>query len=278
MFLVSYDNNRVLILDSIPASGGVPADWVVGQVNTDSKATDCSAAGLRSPDTGWAVDGKLIVTDSGNHRVLIWNSIPTRNGVPADIVLGQQDFTNCQQNVGVADEPTAATLNFPAGVWSDGDRLVVSDTNNNRVLIWNDFPTESFTPADVVLGQGSFTINAPNDDDQDGFTDSGASNRTLAGPYDGVYSNGVQLFIADSDNNRLLLWNSFPTNNFTPADVVLGQGSFTKNVSNDDDQNGIADTDPRARTLSSPTGVLQVGDQLIVTDGNNHRYLIYNGK
>ncbi|MCF6324939.1 MAG: hypothetical protein L3J89_11575 [Gammaproteobacteria bacterium] len=278
MFLVSYDNNRVLIWDKIPASGGVPADWVVGQVNSDSKAANCSAAGLRFPDTGWAVDGKLIVTDSGNHRVLIWNSIPTRNGVPADIVLGQQDFINCQQNAGTVDEPTAATLNFPAGVWSDGDRLVVSDRDNNRVLIWNDFPAESFTPADVVLGQYSFTVNAPNDDDQDGDADLAASNRTLAGPYDGVYSNGVQLFIADSDNNRLLVWNSFPTSNFSPADVVLGQGSFKNNAPNDDGQSGSADRNPGARTLSFPTGVLLVGDQLIVADGNNHRYLIYDGK
>jgi len=275
MFLVSYDNSRVLIWNSIPASGGVPADRVVGQVNLDSKAAGCSAAGLRSPEAGWAADGKLIVTDSGNHRVLIWNSIPTSNGVPADIVLGQQDFKHCQPNVGVMDEPTAASLNFPAGVWSDGERLVVSDTSNNRVLIWNSFPTESFTPADVVLGQETFTTNAPNDDDQDGDADSAPSKRTLAGPYDGVYSNGVQLFIADSDNNRVLLWNRFPTNHFSPADVVLGQGSFTKRAANDDDQDGSADRDPSAKTLSFPTGVLLVADQLVVTDGHNHRYLIY---
>jgi len=256
----------------------VPADWVVGQVNLDSKTAGCSATGLRSPETGWAVDGKLIVTDSGNHRVLIWNSIPSRNGVPADIVLGQQDFINCQQNAGMVDESTAATLNFPAGVWSDGNRLIISDKDNNRVLIWNDFPTESFTPADVVLGQNSFTTNAANDDDQNGRADLAPSNRTLAGPYDGVYSNGVQLFIADSGNNRLLLWNSFPTNNFSPADVVLGQGSFTNNTPNDDNQDGDADNGPSARTLSSPTGVLLVGDQLIVADGNNHRYLVYDGK
>jgi len=35
-------------------------------------------------------------------------------------------------------------------------------------------------------------------------------------PYDGVFSNGTQLFVDDQMNNRILVWNTFPTANFTP--------------------------------------------------------------
>lgn len=47
-------------------------------------------------------------------------------------------------------------LNHPNGIASDGTHFVVCDTWNNRILIWNSFPTEN-TQADVVLGQKDFT-------------------------------------------------------------------------------------------------------------------------
>ena len=67
------------------------------------------------------------------------------------MVLGQNSFTNCIANDDDQDGaddgvPTARTLASPTGVWSDGTRLVVADKSNNRVLIWNSFPTTNFTP------------------------------------------------------------------------------------------------------------------------------------
>ena len=283
MLMTSYSNNRVLIWDSVPTSGGVPADRVVGQVDLDSAGLGCSATQLGGPEAIAAVAGKLIVTDVKNSRVLIWNTIPTSNGVAADIVLGQQNFDHCVSNDANADgapdaAPTASTMRGPAGVWSDGKRLVVLDGGNNRVLIWSSFPTSNAAPADVVLGQSDFVHVKENDDDQDGSTDPQPTARTLNGPYDGVYSNGQQLFIADSYNDRILIWNTFPTANFMPADVVLGQSDFAHDTENDDNQDGTDDGSPSARTFNFPSGVLQVGNQLIVTDGGNSRYLIYNGQ
>ena len=37
---------------------------------------------------------KLLVCDKDNNRVLIWNTVPTTNGQPADVVVGQTDFTS----------------------------------------------------------------------------------------------------------------------------------------------------------------------------------------
>jgi len=55
--------------------------------------------------------------------------------------------------------------------------MFVSDTGNNRVLYWKEIPTESGQPADLVLGQATFTENKVNRNLDD------ASNCTLNDPY-----------------------------------------------------------------------------------------------
>jgi hypothetical protein len=278
-FVTDYGNNRILIWNTPPTATGVPADIVVGQPDFTSNAAATTAVGLKYPEDVFAVGTKLIVGDSGNNRVLIWNTIPTTDGVAADIVLGQSNFTNNTANDddqdAVVDTPSNRTMNYPAGVWSDGTKLVVCDASNNRVLIWNTFPTTNFAPADLVLGQGDFALNTINDDDQDGFEDATASARTLSFPYY-VISNGAQLFIADSDNNRVLMWNSIPTTNFAAANKVLGQATFTANTANDGNQDGIEDANPTARTLNFPDGLYLYGNKLIVSDEGNNRFLIFN--
>jgi hypothetical protein len=231
----------------------------VGQANfTSGVGISGTSSGLNSPVASIAVAGKLIVTDRDNHRVMIWNTIPAGDGVVADIVLGQGgDFTTSDINKGGI---SATSLWEPAGVWSDGTKLVVQDRGNNRVLIWNDFPTNNLTPADVVLGQNLFTTGTANN--------GGISASTLNfGGSGAVFSKDDQLFVADYDNNRVLIWDTFPTTNFAPADVVLGQADFDDSLAN---AGGLS-----ATTLSGPSGLYVEGNQLIVADRNNHRYLIY---
>lgn len=166
---------------------------------------------------------------------------------------------------------------MPRDVWTDGRRLVALDTLNNRILIWQSFPTKSFQPADIVLGQGSFEANVANDDDQNGVTDT-ASARTMQPHATGIASNGVQLALADYANNRVLIWNSFPTRHFEPANTVLGQASFTATQRNDDDQDGRVDAAPSNRTLNRPTGLLFDRDKLLVLDCANNRLLVFISK
>ncbi len=276
-------NFRVLIYNNIPTDGSAQPDVVVGQQDFTSGSKGCAQDRIAGPG-GVAItpDGKLVVVDRGNHRVLIWNSVPSSSGQGADLVLGQNDFTHCDENDddqdGTAEAaPTARTLSSPAGLWTDGKRLVVTDRNNNRVLIWSDFPTSNFQPADLVLGQSDFTHNARNDDDQDGTRDSEPSGRTLELPYE-VDSNGVQLAIADQLNSRILVWNRFPTASFEPADVVLGQGDFKHERANDDDQNGASDVTPTARTLNLPSDVKFMDQGVLVSDSRNHRVLMYRSQ
>jgi len=92
-----------------------------------------------------------------------------------------------------------------------------------------------------------------------------------------VAGNGVQLAVADNDNNRVLIWSRMPTASFQPADVVLGQGDFTRFQYNDTDQDGVANATPSAYTTSHPTGLLFHGNRLVVVQ-ISHRVTIFEGQ
>ena len=199
-------------------------------------------------------------------------------------MLGQQDATQCAHNDDDQDgtidtTPTARTLYSPSSVWTDGTRLVVSDFGNHRVLVWNSFPTRHFQPADTVLGQSDFAHSTANDDDQNGAVDTTPSARTLYRPL-AVTGNGVQLAVADFENNRVLIWNRMPTAPFQPADVVLGQGDFNRSQYNDTDQDGVRDATPSAYTTSSPNGLLFHGNRLVMVQSvsGGNRAIVFEGQ
>ena len=252
LYIVDYSFNRISVFNTPPTTSGAAADFAIGQPDLVSDGRGTTATSLDNPESMTIAGGRLIVADSGNSRVLIWNEVPTGFGVPADLVLGQSDFVSGMSNAGGA--VAANTMNYPTDVWSDGTRLVVADASNNRVLIWNTFPTTNFEAADIVLGQAGF------DSDGAAFGATG-----LDYPYS-VDSNGNQLFVADSDNNRVLVWNSFPTTTAQPADVVLGQVDF--------DAFGAATS---ATGLDYPVGVYLDGNRLFVADHDSYRYLILEG-
>lgn len=248
-----WNNNRIAIYNTLPASGPGNIDVVVGQANKLTNAPACTQNGINLAESVYMGGGKLVVADTRNNRVMIWNTIPTTDGANADLVLGQTGFTNCVASSVVS----ASTLSIPTAVWTDGTKLVVADGNNSRVLIWNTFPTSNNQPADVVLGQANFFTSAVQP----------TSASSLNNPWDGVFSDGTQLFVSDSGNNRTLIWNSFPTRNGQAADVVLGQPNFVSS--------GVATT---ASGVLNTFGVYLYGKQLFVTDTGNNRILIYQGK
>lgn len=135
---------------------------------------------------------KLLISDEGNNRVLLWNSIPVSDGVSPDLVFGQPDVnSNTGNNGGIS----ATSLYWPYDVATDGNRVVVSDLVNNRVLIWNSWPTTNGQPADVVLGQSDF-----NSDLNPGTAS--ASNFVATGLF--LYEN--KLIVTDNRFTRYLIF------------------------------------------------------------------------
>jgi hypothetical protein len=278
------DFNRVLIWRTLPRTNGQPADIVLGQEALDRlRPVATNARSLRGPQGVWIQDGRLFVADTQNHRVLIWNRIPTQNDQAADVVLGQANFDVAPSTdiSRVAVDPKANNLLNPVSVSSDGRRLFVSDLGHNRVLIWNTIPTSNQAPADVVVGQKDMTTATANDtsvlcastgknsDGVDLFP--GRCEATLSFPRYAL-SDGRRLFIADGGNDRVLVYYTVPTANAAKADAVLGQRSLTDNLTSDERYPGFVSATDVMRT---PTSLAWDGNNLYVADPYNHRVLVF---
>ncbi|WP_445362605.1 Ig-like domain-containing protein [Microbulbifer sp. ANSA003] len=261
---------RLSLYNQIPMDGAAVPEVVLGPWGE----VDDGCNSFNTPVSAILVDGKIIAVDEVNSRALVWNSIPTEDNTIASLVIGQPTMESCSANTsldGNSGGPTAQTLAYPSAVWSDGDKLAILDSDNNRILLWNEFPTENYVAADVVLGQENFGVDEWPDD---------ATEKDLRYPWFGIWSNGMQLFVTDTENNRVLIWNQWPEENYTAADFVLGQSDFVKSAYNDSNQNGVHDTDelPSASTLSAPTGVFGNKDNLFVTDSGNKRVLVFKSQ
>src|SRR5208337_686368 len=116
----------------------------------------------RAPQGIWIQGTRLFVADTQNHRILVWNHIPTSNNQAADYVLGEPNFTTAPSPVQTTVSTQANNLFYPVAVSSDGVRLFVTDLGNNRVLIWKSIPTQTQQPADVVVGQPDMVSNVAN--------------------------------------------------------------------------------------------------------------------
>lgn len=248
-------HNRVLLYAGAPTNLNEAALVAVGQTSLyASTNTTCDDIHMDGPTAATVTaGGKLIVADAGHNRLLIWNSVPTQSGVAANLVLGQASFGSCGTNSGGR---SGATLADPTDVWTDGTRLVVADSGNNRVLVWTSFPTTNGQAANLVLGQTTMTSGAA------GAGPSGLSDPRSVASYD------KQLFVADASNHRVMIWNETPTTDGASADAVLGQVDFTGTTAN---RGG----DVGAGTLADPRGVRAFDGMLMVADTGNARELIY---
>ncbi len=263
MIVCDSYNNRVLIYNSIPSSDNAAADVVIGQPDfTSNLANQGGGAGpntMYRPSAAYSDGTRLLVVEALNHRVLVFDSIPTTNNASADLVIGQPDLISNSANQGGLI-PAANTFYYPVGISSDGTRLFVSDQGNHRVLIFNSFPAANNASADVVIGQPDMSSNLPN---QGGLPGPNTINYPT-----GVHTDGTRLYIGDW-NHRVVIYNSIPTANNASADVVIGQSDFASNSAN---RGGS----PGANTLSAPTGISVSGSKLFVTDLANNRVLVYN--
>ncbi|MDR6241687.1 M6 family metalloprotease-like protein [Aureibacter tunicatorum] len=153
-------NNRVLIWNEIPESHFAAADVVVGQTSMTSDKSEVSRTGLNDPSSvAISRDGKMIIADAGNSRVLIYNKVPTSNGAIADLVLGQKSFFDNGWGI------SSREFSWPYGVAVDSEnRLAISEYGNNRVVVYNEMPTTNYAAADVVLGQVDFYSNDKKED------------------------------------------------------------------------------------------------------------------
>jgi uncharacterized protein (TIGR03437 family) len=287
--IADTNNNRVLLYNEIPTSIQQPADLVLGQTSFTAVAPDntVNASTLSGPQGVWFQNGKLLVADTHNSRVLIWNKIPTSNNQPADVVLGEPNFTTRYIAPPAGPVAAANTLYDPVSVTSDGTHLFVADLGNHRVLIWNEIPTSNQTPADVVLGQPNMTSSYGNNSNNlcpsNGVDISGNPTypvlcaNTMSYPRFAL-SDGTRLYVADGGNDRVLIYKSIPTVSNTTPDNVLGQPDFNSDVVSDTTQLITSTTVSNAGstdTIRTPTSLAWDGTNLYVTDPFDFRVLYF---
>lgn len=262
LYVGDTNSKRILIFNG-PYSTFQSASAVIGKADfTDAAAPALvpSAAKLGTGISGVARSGnRIAVADSNRNRVLIWTSLPTQNKQSADIVLGQVDGTVIPINAGNGSA-SAIGLRNPVGVAISGNKLIVSDQSNHRVLIWDPFPTSNLQPADVVLGQTTFTGASAN---QGGTANAGTMNSPS-----GVAVIDGRLYVADSGNNRVLVFNSIPSTYPTAANAVIGQSTVTTTAANSPTRS--------AATLSSPYAIAGDASAIYISDRGNNRVLRYS--
>lgn len=207
--------------------------------------------------------GPLFVADTGHHRLVGWRQRPHRDQTPAELLIGQPDWTSEGRNAG-QPQASAASFNVPTGVAAWGtDGLAVSDAWNNRVLVWTRAPTRDHQPADLVLGQADFQEQLPNRGRPD------ATAASMHWPFQALVADG-KLYVADAGNRRILGWRTLPDASSRPADFVLGQPDLDSRSDNSGD-------DANACTFRWPHDLTVWEGCLCLSDAGNNRVLVWDG-
>ena len=252
LYVSDAGNNRVLEYN-IPlsanrsgGSGDARADMVFGQSNFVS--TSCGLGedsfclqaqeNPRGPSGAVAVDavGDLYVADSGNNRVIKYNTPLNSNG-SAPIIFGQNSLSSdsgCAPGSASGDpnDTGPGTLCDPVALALDGGgNLYVSDFGNDRVLEYN----SGDTTADQIFGQnGNFSNSGSGCPSGTAPGDlNGLGPDTLCGPKGLAVDRTGDLLIADGNNNRVLRYDSAATP-FAPASAlksVLGSAGGSLQIS-----------------------------------------------
>ncbi len=259
LYIADYKNNRVLIYNTVPTTPGASANVAVGQGDLVSASNPgTSQTSLAAPSGCFAKSSKLFIADNSNCRVLIYNSIPTSSGASASVVVGQSDFVSGNVNLG-ATACTVSTLASPSGISTDGTRLVVTDIENSRVLIYNTLPTTNCTPV-IVVGQANMVSNTP----------SAGGATGLYYPWSACIGGG-NLFVADTLNHRVLVYNNvagLPAAGAS-ANRVIGQVNMANHSAN-------AGGATSQSSLNGPAEVWSDGTRVLIADDYNNRVLVYN--
>ncbi len=270
-------NSRVLKFDHPPTNDTL-ADLVIGQPdftsnsqnlgNGDHGTTVALQDSLQFPGRVLVVGTDVYIADSGNSRVLHYTN-PTTNKPFADLVFGQYDDFTCRakNNNSFCNNGCCASIDNlfnPIGIALDAfGNLYVADWANHRVLRFDD-PLSNDTTADAVFGQPDFLSNQ---------FDNGGPSSGLQLPIDLHFDSAGNLYVADSQNHRVLVFFDPLYDQSTP-DRVFGQlDSFVSDTEN----HGLGPFATDADGLNGCTGLaMDKADNLFVFDTNNNRLLRFD--
>ena len=258
-------NHRVLIWHDLPDEDGAPADVVLGQPDFTSEGPNVAGTdprrGMNLPTGVAVIDGRLVVADAWNHRLLAWDDLPQNSYSEPTYLLGQSDFDQVAANRGA--DPTLSSFYWPFGFGVVAGTFWVTDTGNRRVLGWHggSLPDPA-RAADILLGQDEESDRSDNKGGAVGGT-------TFRWPH-AVTGDEQTLYVADAGDHRVLGWSPPPTDGSRDATLVLGQADL-----------GVIDefkNRPQgAQRMRFPYAVTSDDARLFVADTSNNRILMWHG-
>jgi uncharacterized protein (TIGR03437 family) len=228
LYVADPCNNRVLgFKDARKLKPGATADIVIGQPDMHTALCNYPSGNLNQPGQsnlcgpiGLLVDsgGNLYVADSGNGRVL---RFPTPFGQqssslqPADRVVGQAGFYS------KVTDPSPSTMAAPYGLALSGiNGLLVSDVKLNRVLYFpmanGDLTSPEGETATKVFGQPDFVTIVKGTDDT-----------SMSAPRHVAADSSGRLYVADTGNNRVMIFGDPHDPNTASADAHALQPIIT---------------------------------------------------
>jgi NHL repeat len=182
-----------------------PADLVLGQrdfgLRDENGGGVPTLSSMRWPHGVTLWGGRLCITDAGNNRIMVWDALPSRNNQACDWLLGQNDPAQVDHNQSLY-WPSEATLHMPYGIAAAGNWLFAADTANSRLLAWHAADAGKQSGARALTGQADFHAKGDN-------RWALPSRDSLCWPY-GIAASAGLAAVADSGNNRVLLWRLAP--------------------------------------------------------------------
>jgi DNA-binding beta-propeller fold protein YncE len=255
LFVAEEGNNRVAVYDVASITNGENAVNVLGQANFTTGTATTSQSRMNIPH-GIAYDAsgsRLFVSQVNANRVTVYDVASITNGENAVAVLGQSTYTASTAAT------TQAGMNTPQGIAYDStnSRLFVTQSNAARVTVYDVASITNGENAVAVLGQSSYTSGST-------ATTQAGMNVPMAAAYDSANS---RLFVADSSNHRVTVYDVASITNGENAVNALGQANFTS---------GAAATTQAG--MNSPFGVTYdaTNNRLLVSDNGNSRITVYD--
>jgi hypothetical protein len=211
--------------------------------------------------SGITTDGtNLYVSDNSNNKI---RKIVIATGVVSSLT----GVANAAGARGAADgSGTAATFSSPFGITTDGTNVYVVDYGNSKIrkIAPSSGTLSSMTSATAVVSSLTGVVNTAG---VNGAVDGAGVNASFALP-DGITTDGTNLYVADSYNNKIrkIAPSSGTLSSMTNATAVV---SSLTGLANTKGATGAADGAGSLATFYFPHDLTSDGTNLYVADPNN---------
>ncbi|MAU17389.1 MAG: hypothetical protein CMH48_08325 [Muricauda sp.] len=198
LWIADTGNRRVLFFKVIPTENFSKADKVIGKA-------DFSTRDYENKDPIWPYsikinkEGVLAIADTQYYRILIWKDKNEAPNKQSDIIIGQENFDNSGQNQ-FRLSPENNTLNWTYDTCFYEEGILVNDTGNSRILVFDKIPEENNKGADGLIGRPNFQTSSEYKGNLTG------TQSAIYWPFS-ITTHNNQLFIADTGNHRLVICN-----------------------------------------------------------------------